>query len=738
VTSSTDLARFKRSDWELINERAERFEQAWRQEGKPVDLDPFLPPPGAPLRLAVLHELIKTDLEMRWRAKERGVLEDYLQRFPELGDALSLPPSLLYEEYRARSLFGDHPDLDQYRQRFPAQFERFEQIVKAAPLPAQPPPAPVPHDTAASGPLPTLPPSLAPPVPTPVAPPAPPGDQLLPSEGYVLGEEIGHGEFGTVCRALAPGGVEVAVKRIHRPLSDKLSQRELKALELIRQLRHPFLIQTHNYWSSKDRLVIVMELADGSLADWMKDARAAGHGGIPPAELVRYFLEAAEALDFLHDHNVMHRDVKPGNLLHVGGHAKVADFGLVRLQEDRLEQATLFGGTALYLPPEGWRNQVSIHSDQYSLAVTYAEARLGRRIVTGKSLPDIMLEHLNGTPDLEGLPEAEKQVVRKALCKDPEGRYPSCLAFVRALAEAVKPPAPAETPAAPRRKWLLALAAVLLVAGVVALLGVLFWGPSAELPPGFVKDPDPATKAEDVYGKPRYSRIRYLLPDADPLVFLLIQHTARPSLSAFYIGRDKVSRGQFAAMLKNPRMQELLQKYDLKEKVNGRLWSPVQRMWERPEWQAKWADARLPMTDVTPTEAYCFAACLGGDLSTAMQWDKAGGRYDGKVAPCDEKQWRQRPEWEPVGNSSADTSIFGCTDMSGNGREWVRDVDCNGVTKFVPLQKPMPEYRVDRRGNSLASKDPFLFKEIDANPDNRPYGAALEDTGFRVVVEINP
>jgi serine/threonine protein kinase len=708
MTSSTDLGRIKSSEWELVNAHAEHLERAWREGGKSVDLRDFLPAADSPLHLAVLHELIKTDLEMRWRANRPGVLEDYLERFPELGEAPSLPPSLVYEEYRVRNLFGDHPALELYRQRFPAQFDRFEKILKVSPVPVpQPPPAPAaPHDTPTSVPLPTLPPSMAPPVVTPVGPPPLAGDQLLPSEGYVLGEELGHGEFGTVCRALAPGGVPVAVKRIHRPLSDKLSQRELKALELIRSLRHPFLLQTHNYWALKDRLIIVMELADGSVAQWLQQARAAGQDGLPAAEVLPYFLEAAEALDFLHEHNVMHRDVKPGNLLRLGGHAKVADFGLVRLQEDRLEQATMFGGTALYMPPEGWRNQVSVHSDQYSLAVTYAEVRLGRRIVSGKSLPDIMMEHLNGTPHLDGLPEAEKQVVRKALSKDPEARYPSCLAFVRALAAATCPPVQDKTPPSPSRRRVLTLVTALLVSVAGAVTGIVLRPSSPKLPPGCVKDDDPATAIEVVYNRRLYNRIRYDIPGAEPLRFVLMKPNENKDLLPFYFGTDKVTRGQFAAVLKNnPRMEELLQQFDRPREVGGQKLRPIKR-----KWAADLDDptrAALPMTDVTPTEAHSFAVCVGGQLPTEDQWDKGMGRWNG------------------------------VRDMPGNGLEWVANICSEGEVRLVPLGFPGPDDRVVRRGNPHNAPRPARFEPPEPCYRNAAYDTA-DDTGFRVVLTIPP
>src|SRR5262249_37459863 len=177
----------------------------------------------------------------------------------------------------------------------------------------------------------------------PQAPPAPKSSETrvpepLPSiEGYQLMERIGRGAFGDVYRALAPGGVVVAVKRMFRSIDDETSQRERQALEKIRDLRHPFLLQTHSFRAFEDRLVIVMELADGSLEDRLKECRAAGLPGIPEEELLRYFTEAAEALDYLHQQKLSHRDIKPQNLLHLQGHAKVADFGIARTQENPVD-----------------------------------------------------------------------------------------------------------------------------------------------------------------------------------------------------------------------------------------------------------------------------------------------------------------------------------------------------------------------------------------------------------------
>src|SRR5437660_692729 len=111
--------------------------------------------------------------------------------------------------------------------------------------------------------------------------PAPP-DQILPTgSGYKILDSLGQGSFAEVFRGEAPGGIPVAIKRIIKPIDRKEAQRELQSLELIKKLRHPFLLATHSFWLSADRLFIVMELADGTLRDRLRDCVNASLPGIP-------------------------------------------------------------------------------------------------------------------------------------------------------------------------------------------------------------------------------------------------------------------------------------------------------------------------------------------------------------------------------------------------------------------------------------------------------------------------
>ena len=109
--------------------------------------------------------------------------------------------------------------------------------------------------------------------------PAPGSQSMLPAVGqYQLLEMLGKGQFGEVWRAKAPGGVEVAVKVISQPSDRESARRELQALELVKNLRHPTLMATLAFWEHQQKVYIVVELADGTLRDRMKDVQGRGEG----------------------------------------------------------------------------------------------------------------------------------------------------------------------------------------------------------------------------------------------------------------------------------------------------------------------------------------------------------------------------------------------------------------------------------------------------------------------------
>ncbi len=188
-----------------------------------------------------------------------------------------------------------------------------------------------------------------------------------PLPGYRLIERIGLGGYGEVWRVEAPGGLTKAIKFVFGKQHEKRATNELRALDHVRGVRHPFLLSLERIEVVDGRLLVVTELADGSVKDRFDMCRRDGLRGIPREELLSYLRDAADALDFMSEtHSLQHLDIKPENLLLLAGHVKVADFGLVK--DVRQSQASLVGGmTPLYAAPEVFRGTPSRHSDQYSL-----------------------------------------------------------------------------------------------------------------------------------------------------------------------------------------------------------------------------------------------------------------------------------------------------------------------------------------------------------------------------------
>ncbi len=786
-------------DWDFLQEQADQFREALAK-GTPLDWNRFLPPPSSHLRLPVLVELIKTDLDFRWGRRQTALLESYLEKFPELRAEPGLVAQLLYEEMLARRLHGDRSDLPAYQARFPQEFEDLTRLLAAKPLPSPRPalPAPAPPETLFTPGLPPSPTTRAPaaePVPSSqtlpeTRPPRPaghrdtvPGAQtnaenvLLVAEGYKLLRRIGRGQYGEVWLAEAPGGVRVAIKRIFRALDDEATLRESQSLELLKSLNHPYLLQTHAYWPLDDRLVIVMELADGTLGGRFRECREAGLPGIPPDELLAYFEQAATALDYLHGQNVVHRDVKPENLLVLKGFAKVGDFGLARIMENSSVNATLCG-TPSFMAPETWTGHLSVHMDQYSLAAAYFQMRTGRPVFPGPDQYQLARQHLEDAPDLAPLNGPEARALLRALSKKPEDRFPSCKAFVKALAEAFAPPPPPPSPPAPppvaASRWMTfglacALVGILVVLLVVALRPLPTRVPE-KVPPAVAWvpeswQPEGEEVVKDWQGRTYYQRLARDLPAPAGRVVLVAIPQAGPSdPPTFYIMQDKVWNGLYAAFDSDPKGQLLRDRLrDRADKVPDTLknkWRLGGDAPGRPKESlpvtlgdqmglgVEAGQERVPVFHVTAIEAHCFAEWLGGRLPTSRQWFTAAGCYvldPDRKGPFDGDPKNtsdlavnsgQIGPW-PVDQSARDRSVYGCRNMAGNGREWTR-------TYANPDQEalPFPPERLLRTnllvqvvGQSYLSSEPFQFKMAQRKPDGEYIDHESPDISFRVVLE---
>lgn len=389
----------------------------------PRNIADYLPGEDDPLRGPLLRELIRVDLFQRFRRDRPTAVEQYIHLFPEISDDSSLP-SLICQEYRIRRQTGDDPDLHEYEARFPQHYAQLVNSMNASELPI---------DSE----------SLATKTSTTVNPDSSGPKEKDPDAGlsgqYRLIRKIGEGGFGEVWEALGPGGVPVAIKRVFGAVSPRAIEREKGSLDLFcsGKLRHPFLLQVFGWWLEEDQLHIAMELADLSLLDKLKAAQAQGRIGLTPAELQQVMWDAAAALDFLnHEENILHRDVKPANMLLMANRLKLCDFGLSRMSENLAIAMgrTLGAGTPVFIAPEVIEGFQSKHSDQYSLAISYYVLRTGQPVFRGKAA-EIRKQHLFKIPELDAkvLSEAEITALLRAMRKLPDERFPSCTAFIEQL-----------------------------------------------------------------------------------------------------------------------------------------------------------------------------------------------------------------------------------------------------------------------------------------------------------------
>jgi hypothetical protein len=267
---------------------------------------------------------------------------------------------------------------------------------------------------------------------------------------YRLVQPLGSGYFGHVWKAEGTDGKVWALKLVSCDWPQgKSSPGEIafKTLAKIQTIRHPCLLILERLTLVDNQLLLVMELAEKSLWDRFRECRAQGLSGIPPAELRGYIKEAAEIIDLMNSqHQAPHWDLKPRNILLVGGHVKVGDFGQVA-DLQILKAGHKGGSNPVYSAPEVFDGQASAFSDQYSLVLLYQELLTGERPFLANTVYQLMTQHLHAQPNPSGLPERDQQAIRRALSKKPDLRFSCCLDFVNALSPVEKLAVEPEKPA---------------------------------------------------------------------------------------------------------------------------------------------------------------------------------------------------------------------------------------------------------------------------------------------------
>jgi eukaryotic-like serine/threonine-protein kinase len=317
---------------------------------------------------------------------------------------------------------------------------------------------------------------------------------LRPFDGrYQLIGRLGQGGMATVYAAEdLTLGRKVAIKVLAEQYAEdeQFVERFRREAKAAASLNHPNIVAIYDRGEAEGTYYIAMEHLEGrTLKDVIRET-----GPMAADAAIEYALQALSALGFAHEHGVIHRDVKPQNMLLArDGRIKVTDFGIARAGASDMTEVGSIVGTAQYLAPEQARGQtVGPQADIYSLGVVLYELLTGRVPFEGDSAVAIAMKHVSEEPLppsrlVPSIPPGVEQVVLRALAKDPRMRYPSAASMAddleraragrqpaarpRQVTQVMPPPRPQVPVAAqpPRRSWpWIPVVVLLLAVGAIA------------------------------------------------------------------------------------------------------------------------------------------------------------------------------------------------------------------------------------------------------------------------------
>jgi hypothetical protein len=298
---------------------------------------------------------------------------------------------------------------------------------------------------------------------------------------YTIERELGRG--GAAIVYLARDNRQerhVALKVLHKELAQAIgAKRFLREIKHSSALQHPHLLTILDSGESRGTLYYVMPyMDDGSLR-----SRIAKEKQLPVDEAIAITRDVGEALAYAHSRGIVHRDIKPDNVLFSGGHACLADFGIARAVDsvaaDTLTSTGLVVGTPAYMSPEqaSGEKRVDARSDQYSLACLLFEMITGLPPFIGATQQAVISQRFTQPPPSmrahrPNVPEHVERAVKRALAVVPADRFPSVQEFIAALDEPGTVAAPVSAHAI-RRRWFAvgALAAVVTLVVIAAKPG---------------------------------------------------------------------------------------------------------------------------------------------------------------------------------------------------------------------------------------------------------------------------
>lgn len=452
-------------NWEVLAEHIERFLEEWESNGFGPRIVDHLPAKPAGLRRMVLVELIKVDLEQRYSSDGPALrLEDYHEEIPELVEPDGMPIDLIYEEYHVRQASGETIISEDWLQRFPDQAQEVRQLLQLED----------PESESRTG--------------ADLNDAYSPGDHI---GDFYLMSALGTGAFGSVFLARQ--------ESMQRMVALKVSGDKGTEAQTLAQLDHPNIVRVYDQVRLPEqdlRLLYMQFAAGGTLQAVVRTSRTAKHkdgriieqcitdalnhtgvlsaenitlkGGLAekswPEVTCQLGMELAQALHYAHEQNILHRDVKPANvLLAANGTAKLADFNISfssEVEGDSPEAS--FGGSLAYMSPEQLEACHPAHatqpidldarSDVFSLGILLWELMYGKRPYDDESATGGWSEMLTAMVALRhegvGPPPATPQnaveeqlyaILKRSLSPNPADRFQTANELARQLGLCLQP-----------------------------------------------------------------------------------------------------------------------------------------------------------------------------------------------------------------------------------------------------------------------------------------------------------
>jgi serine/threonine protein kinase len=564
---------------------------------------------------------------------------------------------------------------------------------------------------------------------------------------YEIRGELGRGGMGVVYRAYDPElDREVAIKSVQLEGATEEQKRESE-LHLAREaraaarLQHPHVVAVYDFFRAGDRAYIVMELIRGASLEAMLIAGDKGNY----REIFRVLREAASALDAAHAAGIVHRDIKPGNILFdETGRIRIADFGIAHMRTGAAAQpAPEMGqtaGTLAYMAPEQLSGaEVDGRADQFSFAVVAYQLFTGEVPFPGPNWASVSYKILNEAPvdPRVHVPQLHPAIVGAleiALRKLPEQRYPTCSGFVSAM-EIAPAAAPVKTDTKRRLLVLVPIAIVTMIV-VWTLIGrarsTLDQIASA---PGVTDSAGhPATPVESAT-----ANVPSTLPQApaeESLSLVLegipVEFAVIPA-GRFVMGCDVCNDDQ------RPRhMVQITKPFQMgRTEVTEMQWNALM--------SGKATGTAKPKVNVSWNEVQKFLEKLNARndgflyrLPTEAEWEYAARARDTDDAPgnrSDYAWWAENSGYQLHEIAGRMPNAFGLYDTLGNAAEWTADWAASDYYASSPAADPKGpakgDARIFRGGdvNSQGMVVTYAWRFGDAP------SAKSETLGFRLVRE---